>query len=62
MCAAVKGRCVASALSDSFSVVAKYVWTCKRAYLRSFNNWRLVKHEGNNRLAALSTKEFLHSL
>ena len=47
MCASVKGRCVASAPSGSYSVVAKYVWTCKCAYLRAFNKRLLIKHEGN---------------
>jgi len=44
MCAAVKGRWVASAPSSSCSVEANYIGTCKCAYLRAFSRRCLIKH------------------
>jgi len=44
MCAAVKGRWVASAPSSS-CVEANYVGTCKCAHLRAFSKRCLIKHK-----------------
>jgi len=44
MCAAVKGRWVASAHSNSYFVGANYMWTCKCTYFRVFSRRCLIKN------------------
>jgi hypothetical protein len=51
MCAAGKGRWVASTPSSSCSVAANHVWTGKCACLRAFGTKCLIKHSRKFHLA-----------